>query len=648
MRFIKLGCLFSILFTFSIAPALSANNVPVYSADNEGVFFKDWLLCGPFPNSHEKNIIDYRHGSRCTFFIADLMKDIGGEAKAEPQAGDKITLADPPISRSWFLHRSKEDLVNFNDIFTPNDNVVSYAFCYVDSPDERKVMAAIGSNDNVKFWLNGELVHHFVLADGRWLAKDDDYVPITLKKGRNRLLFKVCEGTGAYGLVFRLLDYDQTVKSILDNVNSHNKLSAVTKIDELKITFGTPHRFEAITPEAKVHYEINHKEKGLIASFDGREGFELSYPLENIPDGFLTLKASIPIPGGQVANQVNHFKGKLPRFGYPERLKADLAMRDADGKPFFPIGTYGAAPEYYSIIKEAGYNFIMGGEASLDGAHKAGLKVGVSMHGSGEHWLDHIREIVRKNREHPALLFWMLFDEPGYNKADLLQMHEAYKLIRQEDPVNPVYLVITDPRVYETFGRCCDLLSVDTYPISQGDIASVGDNIARAYAVSDGDTPVWHCGQLFQWPGDCYPTIQEHRFMSYLAIQSGAKAMLWYSFRYQGGPLPEAVPELWQSHVQLIKELHELEPILLYPGLGERLLSGNNDIRVTSKRGPDGSLTIFAVNTSKTETIVSNIQCPTQDSKNIPALFEDRSVSMKEGVIQDTFEPLGVHIYQIK
>ncbi len=649
MRVFHSFFLFFLIISVLIPFAADSKSIPVYDAGSTGTFFHDWLLCGPFPNSSERNLTDYKHGKRCTSFIDDLLTETGGEAKAEPKVGDTVSFGEPSVKRAWFLHQSKSDLVKLNDLLTPNDNVVAYAYCTIESPNERQAIAAIGSNDNVKCWLNGELVHTFAIPDGRWLQADDDYVPIRLRKGRNRLLLKVCEGTGDFGLAFRLLDYRETVQSILNDIKKHSTLSAVTKEDELQMTFGTPHRLEAVSPGAKVRFEIIHRDRGLIASIDGREGFVLTYPLSSIPDGFFSVQASFPLHDGKKAvNEVEHFKGRLPRHGLPKRLGNDLAMRDKNGKPFFPIGTYGASPENYPLLRESGYTFVTGGTSSLDAAQKAGIKVGVSMHGSGDEWLDHIRETVREHKNHPALLFWMLFDEPGYNKANLLQMHEAYQLIHREDPVHPVYLVITDPTVYETFGRCCDVLAVDTYPISQGAIQSIGDNILKAYADSDGDLPVWHCGQLFKWPGDRFPTIKEHRFMSYQAIQSGAKAMLWYSFRYQGPILPEAVPDLWEAQLQLLREIHQLEPVLVYPGLGERLGTGHSAIRAIAKRGPDRTLTVIAVNTSQTETIDSRIQCPVQLSERIPVQFESRNVMIENGLIQDRFKPLDVHIYQIK
>ncbi len=641
----------SMLIVFSVPASFAADGAPVYDATELNVYYRDWLLLGPFPNSPTQDLVDFRHDERCTGFFRDWLESTGGEAAADPKPGDTVTVDDPKLKHTWSLVESDTDKVHLNDRYQPNDNIVAYAYCIIDSPSEQRVVASVGSNDCMRLWVNGELVHNFFIRDGRWLAVDDDYVPIALKKGKNRILFKVNEGTGNFGLAFRLLDYDKTVDEVSTSIETHRKLSVVTNDDELSILFGTPHRIEVLAPGKPVNLEIIHPEQGVTDSFAIQPGFRKTIPLENAPEGHFKVRATLELDSGQtVVSERDHFRGRLPRHKLPERLGTDLAMRDADGKPYFPIGTYGAPVDHYKQLREAGYTFVMGGASSLDAAHEAGLMVGVGLHGGGEDWLEHIREIITENRDHPAVMFWMMFDEPGYNRADLPLMHEAYKLIHELDPVHPAYLVITDPSVYETFGRCCDVLSVDTYPVSQGDYASVGTNIEKAVADSDGDQAVWQCGQLFAWPGDRLPTPQEHRMMSYLSIQAGAKAMLWYSFTcYTSNAkyTPGADPVLWASHLKMLKEFKELEPVLVYPGLGEKLDTGHHAVRATAKRGPNGSYTVFVINTSRTETATMSVQTPSRYTGRLRVLFEDRNVKVTDGIIQETLEPLAVHIYRL-
>ncbi|MCK4746157.1 MAG: hypothetical protein KAT15_03940, partial [Bacteroidales bacterium] len=86
--------------------------------------------------------------------------------------------------------------------------VVVYAFCQVNSPENQKSILALGSNDGVQAFLNGKKIHEHHPRSGRWLQKDNDYVPVELQKGVNNLMLKIDEGTGDFGFMARFLDYD--------------------------------------------------------------------------------------------------------------------------------------------------------------------------------------------------------------------------------------------------------------------------------------------------------------------------------------------------------------------------------------------------------------------------------------------------------
>lgn len=70
-------------------------------------------------------------------------------------------------------------------------------------PAETKGLLGIGSDDAVKLWLNGHLLHENWTFRG--LLKDQDVVPVTFQKGRNRLLAKVQNGTSSWEFCCRLL-----------------------------------------------------------------------------------------------------------------------------------------------------------------------------------------------------------------------------------------------------------------------------------------------------------------------------------------------------------------------------------------------------------------------------------------------------------
>ena len=641
-RMTKIAVLFLIL-------VLSANT---FSQPNtafqfkENTFIKDWLLLGPFPNCLGCSTVNFKHGKHCVGFYTDYLKSIGGEKNAVPKEGMIVDVPQYNLERKWFSYHSATDKIPLNDILSPNDLVVAYAFRQIDSPKQQKVVLAVGSNDGVKVFLNGEKVHEVHPVNGRWLQKDNDYVPVVLKKGLNNLLLKIDEGAGDFGFVVRFLNYDSTLAEIRKNIDKHKQLSLVPQGDSLVCRFGQPYRISVLNPNGKVHVRAIHEKAGTIFDIKVAPGEDFIISLKNMPKGFLTVRAEFPTPeDGVVVSEMRYYNGLLKR--HPR-----VAMLNENGfplledTPFFPIGTYGAPVEDYGVLKKAGYNFVVAGVNDLDKVQQAGLKAAVPVHGSKEDGFKTVRETIAKYRNHPAVLCWMLYDEPAYNRADLLDIYKLYNIAYQSDSVHPSYLVITTPTAYTTYGRCCDILSVDTYPVTNGIITEVGKNIAKACRESDEDQPVWHCGQMFQWPAQRRPTVQEHRFMTWLALMDGAKGLLWYTFKGFGQYLPQDDPVLWKAQKQLLLQVKELAPLFMTKGFGKDIqtVDKNDSIRAVLKTCSLGTF-ILAANLSKTSSFSAKFKAKTNGK--IQVFHEDRELAVAGDSFSDRFEPLAVHIYKL-
>ena len=80
------------------------------------------------------------------------------------------------------------------------NNHVAYGSVSLDSPRDQKTIMLVGSDDAVKVWLNGQLVHNNPINRG---ADDfQDRFPVTLKKGINILLVAVYEAGGGWSGFF--------------------------------------------------------------------------------------------------------------------------------------------------------------------------------------------------------------------------------------------------------------------------------------------------------------------------------------------------------------------------------------------------------------------------------------------------------------
>lgn len=609
-------------------------------------FIKDWLIIGPFPNCETCSTIDYLHGAHCTGFYTDYLKSVGGEKNAIPIDGMQIEIADKKTKRTWSILNSKDDKIHLSELLHPKDMVIAYAFTQVISPKDQKVILSLGSNDGIQVFLNGEKVHESHPLYGRWLQNDNDYVPVDLKKGINNLMLKIDQGVGDFGYVARFFDYDSIQTSIRKNIEKYKDLKVVAFADTLVTSFGSRDKISILNPSGKVTIEMIHEKKGKLEEKFVEPGDDTYFILKDLPDGFLNLKASFrDLNGDNIVSETRYYKGKLKRHPRVKRMSKNLTILDEKGNSFFPIGTYGAPDEDYEILKNAGYNFVVTGVENLDKVQEAGLLAAV--HVTGKTPQD-FSDFIKKYKDHPAILCWMLYDEPGYNKADLQYIYDIYNIAYEADQVHPSYLVITNNKVYKTFGPLCDVLAIDTYPIADGTIEDVGKNIALAYKQLERKVPIWNCGQMFSWPNQRRPNPQEHRYMTYSSIINGAKGMLWYTFKGFGQDLPVDDPKLWEAQKILLSELKELAPLFLETGFGDEIqeITKNKNVQGIIKKSTIGTF-LIASNSSKTESIQAGFKINNKFDGIIPVQNENREVFVNGGVFKDVFKPLDIHIYRL-
>lgn len=180
------------------AVKISGNRADLGAATYQGLepgrFLKRWLFLGPinipwhgdgyFPNEQaQRECFDANH------------VPLG---QLEPQ----IRIADKDYQ--WAALTSEYGIVALSGLF-PDWFQVAYAWAQIDMPEEQSGVLSIGSDDHVKVWLNGELVHEHWEVGGRGVAVDNDRVPVTFKKGKNQLVLKIQNGGGPWGFACRLL-----------------------------------------------------------------------------------------------------------------------------------------------------------------------------------------------------------------------------------------------------------------------------------------------------------------------------------------------------------------------------------------------------------------------------------------------------------
>jgi len=92
--------------------------------------------------------------------------------------------------------------VNLEQAIARGDNCVAYVRTRVWSPADQDVQLELGSDDAIKVWLNGKVVH--ANNNDRGMRPRQDLVKAKLQKGWNDLVLKVVEHTGGWGCCCRI------------------------------------------------------------------------------------------------------------------------------------------------------------------------------------------------------------------------------------------------------------------------------------------------------------------------------------------------------------------------------------------------------------------------------------------------------------
>ena len=181
-----------------------------------------WLVAGPFANGSDVGSV---HNERCIGYFQDHLAAAGGEAAANPVEGDLVRLAGQG-EVDWQIVRSDGDgVVDFIQALqvSTTQPYVAYAFCEILAEKSRRVWLKVNSDDGVRLWLNGALIHDHHI--GRGIEEPGDWVEVELLKGSNRLLAKVDQGNGGWALSAALLDLEKRPLRIPTRVHANPALA---------------------------------------------------------------------------------------------------------------------------------------------------------------------------------------------------------------------------------------------------------------------------------------------------------------------------------------------------------------------------------------------------------------------------------------
>jgi CubicO group peptidase (beta-lactamase class C family) len=181
-------------------------------------FMTKWLLLGPVPVSENPSASSHEQEQKKAFGIDPVPTE---------RFQDKVKIGENQYE--WTAFTSPGDTIDLTRAFGPKTYVTAYARACIDMVGESRTILGIGSDDAVKVWLNGKLIHENWVQRG--CTPDSDLVPVTLRKGRNHLVLKIQNGAGAWAFSCRALGQTALIEKLVSSVQS-GKLDRVAMLLE--------------------------------------------------------------------------------------------------------------------------------------------------------------------------------------------------------------------------------------------------------------------------------------------------------------------------------------------------------------------------------------------------------------------------------
>lgn len=338
-----------------------------------------------------------------------------------------------------------------------------------------------------------------------------------------------------------------------------------------------------------------------------------------------------------------------------ERVNAVKNWVYVNGKPFFPYAVmmqFQIDLQFLRQIKKSGFNTVNFYASTqdqtrryLDLAREAGLLAVPWIHSKASE----TPEIIRALRNHPALVTWLVIDEPpepfAQNVVDLVAA------ARKADSGRPLWVNYRTNEINRFMPKLStlpgDIISADWYPVADRnypakpcDPAGLIEKMVTTLRGTDKIT--WFalqlCGYAFMFQRE--PTPEEFEGMVYSSVVAGTKGLFFF----------QNIP--WNSRLMKVAgkigaELNILTPILAEDSTA--MVTTSNKQIIATARSDKEYIYVIAVNTS-TKNINTVISVTSGNPGNeAKVIFEERSVKGSgAGQFQDRFDGFQRHIYRIK
>lgn len=266
-----------LILTITIAVLFLLSSCTTTTDPSKGLEDAKWIVLGRYPNSMA------RDGS-CQGFKYDNLEEFGGEAALS--SPDSETLP----GKAGIAAKHTNGYLDIGELFSNAEWSVAYVYTEFNSTGGEWFLHA-GSDDGLRLWLNGELI----VDDHthRAISPHDAVRRVNLREGKNRILAKICQGSGGWAVSLKLYDKKQQN----DYIASVGPSALTIKLDSSFAEPGQTISFKAnLSPQTgeniPVRFHLLDRYKNIIAEASGRTGESAEFTLPAGASGILTITAS--------------------------------------------------------------------------------------------------------------------------------------------------------------------------------------------------------------------------------------------------------------------------------------------------------------------------------------------------------------------
>lgn len=425
----------------------------------------------------------------------------------------------------------------------------------------------------------------------------------------------------------------------------------------------------ALLPSVRVSVSVRRADQEQpLAEHSVVPAQEMSQTLDiaGLPRGRYEVRAQFLLNGRVVSEKLHRFRVHEPFALEPWEPAVRTSVTTdrvlLNGRPFLGRLLFHAAAN--ESTRGHGFNMVQcwGGDPNpvesigkhLDACAEAGMYGSVALFNNQyllpgrEFNLEHLREVVLRYKDHPALLMWDLVDEPDGCDITPAAVETAARLVRELDPNHIVWVNLCRPTMATDYLASQDLWSFDTYPIpSQGlqgylNWLDITDRLLR------GRKPLGTCLQTYQYSRDRLrmPTPDELRASAYLHMIHGYTWFGYYSY-YDGEPAVCLArdPELYSHTRALNGELVAFAPVLLSEGDFASVDTGLEATVCQAAMKQHEGQTYLVVVSLSTEPLT--VRLPARGGSATLLFEEERTLPIREGVLADSLRPSAARVYRI-